>query len=442
MLLYRIGYENVKNEKGELCMKRRFAMVLSLLLVFTMAACSNQANDDSSSDGKVKLDMWVFGSTGYEKLVEEYKKENPNVEIKIQSTQFDDHHNALFTSLSAGSGAPDIAMIEVNNIERFREAQDRFYNLYDYGAEEVKGDYLDWKWRIGENKDGSFLFGLPTDIGPTAMFYRVDVFEEAGLATDPESVKELIPDWNAYAEVAKLIKEKTGKPIADNYELIYNALRDQAPMQYFNEEDELIIENEPYIKEAYDYTVDLIQKGYVGNNGLWTPEWGGAMEDGSYATMLAPAWMQGVVKGNAPNSSGKWMITSMPNGAGNWGGSYLTIPKESKHPEEAYKFIEWLLAPEQQLKSFEDMGLFPSTPSIYDEPSFKEYSDEYFGGMNTAEVFAESAQQVKTVYMGKNYQTVQTEIVNALTNVSKKKADPEKEWDEAIKRIKRQLERQ
>ncbi|MBO8155672.1 MAG: carbohydrate ABC transporter substrate-binding protein [Bacillaceae bacterium] len=422
--------------------KLSLILLLSFVLILVTACSDTEANGEGSSSDKIKLDMWVFGSTGYEKLADEYMKEHPNVEIKIQSTQFDDHHNALFTALSAGSGAPDIAMIEVNNIERFRQAQDRFHNLYDLGAEEVKDDYLDWKWRLGENADGTFLYGLPTDIGPTAMFYRVDVFKEAGLPTDPESVKKLIPDWDAYAEVARIIKEKTGKPIADNYELIYNALRDQAPVQYFNNEDELIIEKEPYIKAAYDYTVDLIQKGYVGDNGLWTPEWGAAMDKGSYATLLAPAWMQGVVKGNAPNSSGKWMITGMPGGAGNWGGSYLTIPKETKHPEEAYKFIQWLVAPEQQLKSFKEMGLFPSTPSIYNDPSFKDYSDDYFGGINTAQVFAQSAQMVQTVYMGKNYKVVQAEIVNALTNVSKKSADPEKEWKAAVKRIKRQLERQ
>lgn len=428
-------------------MKKR-ALMLLLAFVFMFAtACGNQSEStneskDKGSNEKVKLNMWVFGSTGYEKLAEEYMKNNPNVEIKIQSTQFDDHHNALFTALSAGSGAPDIAMIEVNNIERYREAQDRFYNLYDFGAKDIKDKYLDWKWRIGESADGNFLFGLPTDIGPTAMFYRADVFEAAGLPTDPAEVAKLIPDWNAYAEVAATIKEKTGKPIADNIELVYNALRDQAPVQYFNEKEELLIEKEPYIKQAYDYTVSLIQKGYLGSNGLWTPEWGNAMEKGSYATLLAPAWMQGVVKGNAPNSAGKWLITNMPGGAGNWGGSYLTIPKESKHPQEAYDFIQWLVAPEQQLKSFKDMGLFPSAPSVYEAPEFKDYKDEYFGGVNTAQVFAEAAQKVKTVYMGKNYGLVQGEIIKALTNVQKKKADPEKEWEEAIKRIKRQLERQ
>jgi len=424
-------------------MKKFFLVSLSILLMLAMVACSGTSESGSESkDGKVKLDFWVFGSTGYEELAKQYMEEHPNVEIKIQSTQFDDHHNALFTALSAGSGAPDLALIEVNNIERYRDAQDRFYNLYELGAEELKDQYLDWKWRIGESADGSFLYGLPTDIGPTAMYYRKDVFEEAGLPSDPTEVSNLIKTWDDYKEVAKVIKEKTGKPIADNAELVFNALRDQAPEQYFNTNDELIVENNSLIKDAYDYTVELIQEGYIGRNGLWTPEWGAAMEEGSYATLLAPAWMQGVVKGNAPNSKGKWIVTDMPGGAGNWGGSYVAIPKESKYPEEAFAFAKWLLSPEQQLKSFEDMGLFPSTPSVYDEPAFKDYSDEYFGGQNTAEVFAKAADQVKTVYMGKNYSLVQREIVTAITNVSEKKADPEKEWKDAMKRIKQQLQRQ
>src|SRR5699024_12002751 len=71
---------------------------------------------------------------------------------------------------------------------------------------------------------------------------------------------------------------------------MFNAIRDQQEQQYFNEDDELIIEDT--VKEAYDYTTKMIKEGLVGKNELWTPEWGSAMADGSYATLIgAPAWM-------------------------------------------------------------------------------------------------------------------------------------------------------
>lgn len=411
-----------------------------LVIVLLLAACSS--NDKTDGDGKVTLDFWVFGSAGYEELAEQYMKENPDVKININFTEMNDLHNNLFTSISAGSGAPDLTMIEISQIAKFLEASDKFYNLYDYGAEEVKDLYLDWKWKQAESVDGNFLLGLPTDIGPTAMFYRVDVFEEAGLPTDPAEVAELISNWEDYYEVAKIIKEKTGKLMSDSPELVFNSLRDQAPEQYFNENDELIIETSPYVKEAYDFATKMIQEGYVGQNSLWTPEWGNAMAEGSYATLLAPSWMVANIKGNAPDAGGKWAVTTMPEGAGNWGGSYIAIPKESKHPEEAYAFAKWLVSPENQYVSFVNNGLMPSAPEVYEKEDFVNFSDEYFGGQNTAEVFAKAAESVKPVYMGKNYAVVNTELINALINVATNGSDPQKEWDDAVERIKSQLERQ
>lgn len=430
-------------------LKKLYSFAFLLVLVFSLLGCSSDEsageklgnNGNSNEDKQVELNFWVFGSTGYQKLIDEYMAENKNIKIILNEGEMEDMHNNLFTSISTGSGAPDIAMIEVSQIEKFKGASDRFYNLNNYGAEGVAENYLEWKWLSAQSADGSFQIGLPTDIGPTAMFYRIDVMKEAGLPTDPDELAAQLSTWQDYYEVAKVIKEKTGKPISDAPELVFNAIRDQQSQQYFNEEDELIIEDT--MKEAYDYTTKMIQEGLIGQNTLWTADWGSAMAEGSYATMPdSPAWMMGVVKGNAPDASGKWSLTSIPEGSGNWGGSFLTIPKESKYPQEAFDFISWLTAPKQQLKSFFDMGLFPSTPDVYEDEEFLATTDEYFSGQPTAKIFAEAAKKVTPVYMGKNYATVNAEIITALTNVATGGADPQKEWDAAVKRIEDQLARQ
>ncbi|MDL4840312.1 ABC transporter substrate-binding protein [Aquibacillus rhizosphaerae] len=441
-------------------MKKWFSLVLFLGLFLTLIACSDDSSsesdggsDNSSSESEgnsdsgdseqeaVELDFTVFGSTGYDVLIEEYQAENPHVSITLNEGEMEDVHNNLFTAVSAGSGAPDIAMIEISNIAKFMQASDQFYNLNDYGAGDVAANFLDWKWEQAQNVDGTFQLGLPTDIGPTTMFYRTDVMEEAGLPTDREEVAAEIDTWDAYYDAAKTIKEETGKPIADSPEMVFNAMRDQLDQQYFNEDDELIIEDT--VKEAYDFTTKMIEEGLIGQNALWTPEWGTAMAEGSYATMPgAPGWMVANVKGNAEDASGLWDIASIPEGAGNWGGSFLTIPKESEHPEEAFAFISWLTAPEQQLKSFTNNGLFPSTPDIYENEEFLAATDDYFSGAPTAQIFADAAQNVKSVYMGVNYSMVNTAITEALINVASGGADPQKEWDKLVENVETQLERQ
>ncbi|GAF20371.1 sugar binding secreted protein [Bacillus sp. JCM 19046] len=75
-----------------------------------------------------------------------------------------------------------------------------FYDLSEYGATDLEGDYLDWKWQQASSDDGSVI-GIPTDIGPMAMAYRVDLFEEAGLPTDPDEVAEVMSTWDDYIEL-------------------------------------------------------------------------------------------------------------------------------------------------------------------------------------------------------------------------------------------------
>lgn len=423
--------------EGDFYMKvrKRLLGALGLSTALMLAACGG-GDDKASEDGKVTLNFWTFGATNYESLAEEYEKEHPNVDIKLKTSELGDHHNSLFTSISAGTGAPDLAMIEVDQLDRYREAQERFVNLYDLGAEEVQGEYLDWKWNMAESTDGDFLFGLPTDIGPKAMYYHTGVFENANLPTDPDKVSEMITTPKQLEEAAQQVLDETGKPMVDSMEMAYRANMDALEKSYFNKDGELIIDQpDNEVKDAYDYAVSLHEKGYVGSYEMWTPEWASALNKGDFAVEMAPAWLKGYMTENAPEGKGNWRVATLPSEfAGNWGGSYVAIPKETENKEEAYEFAKWLVSPENQLKSFEESGLFPSAPSVYEMDEFKNNEDEYFGGQNTASTFAEAAKEIPAVYKGPKYVTVNNEVLTALRNVQEG-ADPEKEWKAAVKRI-------
>ncbi|MFP4979093.1 ABC transporter substrate-binding protein [Paenibacillus sp. CN-4] len=400
--------------------------------------------DKAVSDEKIELSVWTLGIVDYEDLAKEYTKEHPNITFKFQNTGDQTaHHNNLTTALSAGSGAPDIFQLEIGFMERFINAQDKFHNLNDYGAGDIKGEYLDWKWQQASSVDGKFQIGIPTDIGPTVVYYRTDLAEKAGLPTDPEGFGKAIDTWDKFAAVAKQFKEKTGKPFADVTDLLFNALRDQSDGQiYFNKEDGSFIgDTNPQIKKAYDFTVKGIQEGWISNVTLWSPEWGQGMTEGGFGVVLGPAWMAGNIKSNAPDSSGKWAITQLPEGAGNWGGSFLTLPKEGKHPKEAYDFITWALNKEHQIGSFKSVGLMPSIPATYEDPAFKDFTDEFFSGQKTAQEYGKAANRVKPVYYGPLHDQTDTFFKNALRNILEKKADPKAEWDEAVKQAKTLAER-
>lgn len=438
-------------------------LMVAVLMIASLAACGGKNNNSSSNATNkpattntdtaapaettkpaedVVLSFWSLGTTNYEDLAKEYTALHPNVTFKFQNTADQTaHHNNLTTALSAGSGAPDIFMLEIGFMERFIGAQDKFYNLNDLGAKDIASNYLDWKWKQASSIDGSFQLGLPTDIGPTVAYYRTDLAEQAGLPTDPDQFSAAIDTWDKFATVAKAFKEKTGKPFTDLTDLLFNGLRDQSADEiYFSKADGSFIgDKNPQVKKAFDFTVKGIQEGWVGNTQLWSPEWNQAINDGDFEVMLGPAWMAGTIK-NAKDTAGKWKIAQLPEGAGNWGGSFLTLPKEGKHPKEAYEFIAWLVSKENQLKSFEVSGLFPSIPALYDDPAFTK-GDDFFGGQAIAGAYAKSANRVKPVYYGPLHDQTDAFFKNALKNVLEQKADPAKEWDNAIKQAKTLAER-
>jgi hypothetical protein len=96
------------------------------------------AGDGETSGEQVTLNLWTFGNFGYDDLIEEYQDENPNVRIETLIQEFDPHHDALITSLAAGTGGPDIAAAEVAFIGAFTNQPDSFVNLLDYGAADLQ----------------------------------------------------------------------------------------------------------------------------------------------------------------------------------------------------------------------------------------------------------------------------------------------------------------
>lgn len=424
---------------------KKVSMIVFLaLLIVVLAACSGSKNEKTDSKKEmITLNFWTFGSTNYKELAEEYEKEHPNIKIKVKASETDAHHDALFTTLSAGNGAPDITMVEIDQFDRFKAAGDRFKNLYDLGANDVKDQYLDWKWKSAESVDGEIMFGLPTDIGPKALYYTPALFEEAGLPSEPEEVEKLITSPDAFEKAGIQIKEKTGKFFIDSIEMAFRAYLDAAETAYFTPENELNLGNDSEVKKAYDYAVHLNDLGLVGRYEMWSPEWTNAVNKGEFAVELGAGWLKGWMEGNAPDAVGKWRVATLPEDfAANWGGSYIAIPSETKHAQEAYDFVEWLVSPENQLQSFKSHGLFPSAHSVYDMPEFKENKDEFFGGQATAPVFANAAQDIAGIgYKGEKYQAIHSEILNGLKNVQNKKADPEKEWEAAVKRANELLNR-
>lgn len=394
------------------------------------AACSGGGDDD----GKITLSVGLFGDFGFGPLYEEYTKLHPEIEFEERIAEFADHHTNLTTHLATGSGTADIEAVEVGYISQYTAQPDRFHNLLDLGADDLEGQWLDWKWQQALSKDGESLIGLGTDVGGMAMCYRRDLFDQAGLPVERDQVSALWAEsWEDYVEVGRQYSAATGGDyFFESSGNMFRAMVEQADEGVYDREDNLVVESNPAIGQAWDLTVEAIEAGMSNRLQAWTPEWNAGFNEGTFATIICPAWMTSYIETNAPDSAGLWDIATVPGGAGNMGGSHLVLPSQGEHPEEAYAFIEWLTAPEQQLKVFESTGNFPSTPELYEDPALTGLTKTYFNDAPVGQIFTAAAQAVEPQYQGPLQGDVLATIGQGLGRIEDGSQTPEEAWSQVL----------
>ena len=148
---------------------------------------------------------------------------------------------------------------------------------------------------------------------------------------------------------------------------------------YFDREDALVIDSNPGVKAAWDQSLKMVDAGLSAKLKSFSPEWNAGFKNGSFATLACPAWMTGYIKDQAgAENSGKWDITTVPGGGGNWGGSWLGVPTQSKHQKEAIELAKFLTTGESQLAAFKAAGNLPSNPKLYEDAALKGAKNDYF----------------------------------------------------------------
>ncbi|WP_106181174.1 ABC transporter substrate-binding protein [Prauserella shujinwangii] len=403
-----------------------------------LAACGGDGGSGGAgADGKIELTIGTFGEFGYDELYAEYERLNPDIKIVPHTTgQGGPYHQALFTKLGAGSGLDDVMAVEEGHMSDVLAKSSRFNDLSEIGPADVSGDrWLDWKFEGGKDKEGK-LIGYGTDIGPLAMCYRKDLFEAAGLPSDPEQVKPLFETWDAYFEAGdRFVRNSDGAAWFDSASQIFNAMQNQLEVGYFDRDDTLVVESNPEIKQNWDQVTAAVKRGQSAGLVAFSNEWNSGFKNSAFATKTCPGWMLGVIEEQAgPEHAGKWAVTdAFPGGGGNWGGSYLTVPTQSDHPEEAAALAAWLTAPEQQIKAFKAKGVFPSTVEALDSPELLAATSDYFGGAKTGELFAAQARKVEHAqYKGPGDGKIQENASSPALQAVEQGKTPEAGWQQFV----------
>ncbi len=210
------------------------------------AGCSSSGGDAGTSSNPITLTVTTFGTMGFDKLYSQYEKEHPG--IKIKATNIDTGDNALTdwqTKEAAGSGLPDVQAVEEGWLSKVMQVSDQFNDLKDYGANDIKSRWVDWKLKQATDKNGRII-GYGTDIGPEGLCYNGKLFAAAGLPSDRDSVAKLFggdnATWDDFFKVGEQYKAATGKAFYDQSGFIWNAMVNQQPEGYYTKDGKLNIE--------------------------------------------------------------------------------------------------------------------------------------------------------------------------------------------------------
>jgi cellobiose transport system substrate-binding protein len=425
-----------------------FAAASVAALSMLISACGDSDADNQAApdpNKKVTLKVQTFGLFGYQDLYKQYMTAHPNITI-VESAEGDlgKYTTALTQHIVAGSGAGDVVAIEEGAIVNFLQAPDKFVNFQEHGSNEMKGNWLDWKYNQATTADGKTTIGLGTDVGGLAMCYRKDLFEKAGLPTDRAEVSALWPTWDEYLATGEKFKAKApGKTkFLDSGTNTYNSILMQVAganpgHTYFDKSNNLVFDTNPAVKSAWDTTNKLLAAGLSSNLRSFTPQWNSGFKSGAFATIACPAWMTGYIKGQAGASGdGKWDIATVPGGSGSWGGSFLGVPTQGKNQAEAIELAKFLSNPAGQLAAFKAAGNLPSSPQVHQDPALLDFKNPYFSDAPIGEIFVKGAASLKPVYLGPKNQAVRDAIENDMRAVEQGKRTSEEAWTQAVKSAK------
>lgn len=393
---------------------------VALLATTLVAGLAVACGGSGGSGGKIRLTVSTFSSFGYEDLYKDFMAAHPNITIVQHIQAYADHHQNLAKHLATGSGAADIEAIDEGYIAQFRASPDKFVNLLDLGAGKLKSQWLPWKWDQSLSANGRTQIGLGTDVGGLAMCYRRDLFAKAGLPTDRDQVSTLWSDWDAYFASGRKFAAAhlPGTHFFDSSGYVFNAIVGQSHLAYYGEDGSLIAERNPAVRTAWDEVVGAIHDGLSAKLAGSSPQWNAGFQKGSFATVACPGWMLANIKTQAKPFAGKWDVAAIPGGgAGNWGGSFLTIPKQSKHPKEAYELATFLTSPDSEAKIFRKIGNLPSEPELYSDPSVAGFTDPFFNNAPTGKIFTTAAAKLQPQVLGPKHGQIKDAFGQALLRV-------------------------
>ncbi|SEG96650.1 multiple sugar transport system substrate-binding protein [Nonomuraea solani] len=191
-------------------MSRHIKIVTAVAAAALLATACSQGSATKGTDsatGKVTLRYFTFSAApdhvkDLDTIEKAFEKENPNVDVVVETAPFDQYFTKLQTSIAGGT-APDTFELNYENFVTYASAG----SLLDLAT--VAGDggtAVYAQESLNAFKRDGKQYALPASFSTVVLFYNKDLFDKAGVA--PPTA-----DWtwaDEQAAAAKLTDKKKG----------------------------------------------------------------------------------------------------------------------------------------------------------------------------------------------------------------------------------------
>ncbi|MGW2288753.1 ABC transporter substrate-binding protein [Streptomyces phaeochromogenes] len=364
------------------------------------AKAVSQAEFDKALATPTKLLFWTW-VPGIDKEVALFEKQYPAIDVKtVNIGSSTDQYKAMRTSLRAGTGAPDVAQVELQFLDSFALTKN-LLDLSPYpGIKDMKSEFPDWVWNQVSGEGA--VHAVPQDTAPMGMIYRQDILEQHGVQP-PKT-------WEEFARAARELHTKdpeaylTNLPGNDPGQFVGLLWQNGAQPFGFDGKKTVTIDlDSSEVTKVVDYWQTLIQDRVVSTDADFNDQWYKGLSNGKYASWLAAAWGRTFLEGSAKNTSGKWRATELPqwvageHRTGNWGGSTDAVMNTTKNPIAAAELARFINVEQEPATTFvTEQKFFPSQSGILNSTGFAEAKSDFYGGQKVNKVFVDASEQVTT----------------------------------------------
>ncbi|MGL5718796.1 MAG: ABC transporter substrate-binding protein [Paraclostridium sp.] len=341
--------------------------VMATTLALTMLATTACGSTGGGADDKIELRYSIWDNThkeAIETLISDYEKENPNVDISLEIISNGDYWTKMETAATGGS-APDIFWVDMRRFPVYAH-NELLVPMDDY----IKENNVDMSQYL-ESVTNTYNFNdtqyaMPSFWDDTVLLLNTRLMEEYGIESPSKDWKW--EDMIAWLEDAKTKLPEDVYPFTSNTAEytqlgIYNGVA-IAGGEIISEDKTKALIDTPETKEGYKAYLDIVTSDLhspyditveTGAGTLFKSEKALVYQAGSYSLLTYSDKEQAKVAGNfdiypIPELKEGEKTKSVIHGVGN------VISANSEHPEEAFKFVNYMSS-EESMRKYTELAL-------------------------------------------------------------------------------------